>query len=278
MAQYQAKVTATFGLNIRTGPGTNHPILATAPPNEVLTIDSEGSVGSWRKVVAPYEGFAWGSFLMPLPAEYRVTATSGLRIRSAPSTSGTIITVAPTGSILQVNPEETVGDWLRIVAPHDGYAHKNHLVLVPQNEEPFVFTHWPVDSRVITQPYGANPQYYQQFGLPGHEGLDFRAPHGAAIYAVAPGTVYRIIEERKPASQGGHNYGVHVRIRHTQGYATIYAHLHCHGVRVGQVVQGGQLLGLSDNTGNSSGAHLHLTLKRDGTIIDPTPFLNAVPQ
>jgi hypothetical protein len=78
-----------------------------------------------------------------------------------------------------------------------------------------------------------------------------------------------------------HNYGIHVRVEHIDGYETIYAHLQSAAVDEGQEVQAGQLLGLADNTGNSQGDHLHLTLKHHGesfggypgSIIDPMPFL-----
>jgi hypothetical protein len=82
----------------------------------------------------------------------------------------------------------------------------------------------------------------------------------------------------------GHPYGRHVRIRHANGYRTVYAHLAKVLVRVGEKVSAKQRIGLADSTGNSSGSHLHLTLKRDGAsangfthfpkdVLDPTPFL-----
>lgn len=93
------------------------------------------------------------------------------------------------------------------------------------------------------------------------------------------GLVYRV--EGNPSSG---NYGIHVRIKHRDGFSTIYAHLMMPAVAEGDVVTAGQVIGLADNTGNSSGDHLHLTLKRDGAtasgqtkypndIIDPTPYL-----
>lgn len=140
----------------------------------------------------------------------------------------------------------------------------------------FKFEAWPTEYRSINQYFGANPQNYAQFGLPGHEGVDIMAPTGSRIFAVAPGIVRFIF-----ADATGHNYGIHVRIDHRDNYQTIYAHLKEVRVRVGDTVQAGTLLGLADNTGNSFGSHLHLTLKHRGTtfqnypgnIIDPTPFL-----
>ncbi len=143
----------------------------------------------------------------------------------------------------------------------------------------FRFEAWPSEYRVITQAFGVNPQNYKPFGLPGHEGLDIKAPTGSKVFCVAPGQVKLITlvspDPKKPA------YGNHVRVLHADGYETIYAHLQSIAVEMGQTVAAGQLLGLADSTGNSTGAHLHLTLKHHGesfdgypsSIVDPTPFL-----
>lgn len=141
---------------------------------------------------------------------------------------------------------------------------------------------WPTPlAKVVTQWYGINPQWYNKFGLPGHEGLDMRATDSTPIYAGADGEVYRVAAE---ASAGG-NYGIHVRVQTVVDGKT-YKHIYCHfkkaEVRVGDKVSRGQVLGLADNTGNSTGAHLHLTLKLDGIgsdsfmpfdIINPVPYL-----
>jgi hypothetical protein len=141
---------------------------------------------------------------------------------------------------------------------------------------------WPTNYDLITQPFGANPQIYRRYGLPGHEGVDIRAPTNTPIYACATGRVYLVHDGR-----GGHAYGKHVRIRHRDGYKTIYAHLSRPLVEEDEEVSAGQLIGLADSTGNSSASHLHLTLKKAGAsergdtnypsdIIDPTPYLQAM--
>ncbi len=138
---------------------------------------------------------------------------------------------------------------------------------------------WPTDFPVITQKFGANPRIYRRWNLPGHEGVDIRAYTNSNVYACADGTVYEIWPHA-----WGHPYGIHVRLQHVDGYRTIYAHLKKILVSVGETVKAGQLIAKSDSTGNSTGPHLHLTLKRDGAtergettyprdILDPTPFL-----
>jgi hypothetical protein len=140
----------------------------------------------------------------------------------------------------------------------------------------FKFEAWPTEYHKITQYFGANASKYAQYGLPGHDGIDIKAPQGSKIFAVAPGRVKRV----QPVPDGK-GYGIHVRITHADGYETIYAHLEKTLVRVGNRVQAGTLIGLADSTGYSTGSHLHLTLKRYGetynnwpyNITDPTPFL-----
>jgi murein DD-endopeptidase MepM/ murein hydrolase activator NlpD len=138
---------------------------------------------------------------------------------------------------------------------------------------------WPSDYKVYTQKFGLRPEYYSKFGLPGHEGVDIRAPSGSNIYACADGVV-TLVGWRK----AGHAYGYSVRIRHNRDdgeYETIYAHL-TEGsakVKVGDVVYADQLIGLADSTGNSQAAHLHLSLKKIGAknggyreLINPEPY------
>jgi hypothetical protein len=147
-----------------------------------------------------------------------------------------------------------------------------------QKRKPFYLL-WPTDFPVITQPFGANPQIYSRFGVPAHEGLDIRAFSKTNIYCCADGEVYQV--HTNPRS---HPYGIHVRVRHKDGYKTVYGHLAQPLVRVGEAVEAGQVIGLADSTGASTGSHLHLTLKRDGAtergettypkdILDPTPFM-----
>ncbi len=140
----------------------------------------------------------------------------------------------------------------------------------------FRFEAWPTEYRTIVQYFGANPEAYAPFGLPGHDGVDIRATQGSKIFAVAPGLV-----ERVQATVGDSAYGIHVRVAHADGYETIYGHLEKTLVREGNRVQAGTILGLAGSTGNSTGPHLHLGLKRKGesygnwpfNFTDPTPFL-----
>lgn len=138
---------------------------------------------------------------------------------------------------------------------------------------------WPAPPPVVvTQAYGINGQFYP--GQKGHEGIDIRAGRGVQIFAAAEGKVYRVEDD---AASGP--YGKQVRIEHphpTGPYKTVYAHLLSTLVNVDDQVTVGQVVGLADNTGNSTGSHLHLVLKKvgDGSewlgmddIVNPTPYL-----
>ena len=137
---------------------------------------------------------------------------------------------------------------------------------------------WPTNYKVVTQWYGINKHLYSKFGLPGHEGLDMRAPMGDPVFAVADGEVYRV-----EVDEDNHNYGIHVRIKHPTSrglYKSVYAHFMETDLRVGDMVKRGQILGRANNTGNSYGAHLHFTLKLEGIGDDsfmPYDIVNPVP-
>lgn len=129
---------------------------------------------------------------------------------------------------------------------------------------------WPVDSPVVTQIFGNNPAYYSgALGCPdcGHEGTDFRAARGANIYACADGVIKSIITTLA--------YGINVRIDHQNGFESIYAHLLEPRIILGQRVTAGQVIGLADSTGNSSGDHLHLSVKyQNATALGLTSYPN----
>lgn len=141
---------------------------------------------------------------------------------------------------------------------------------------------WPTTHYVYTQPFAANPQNYRKYNLPAHEGTDHRAPHGSKIFACHDGEVYSVRSDKD-----GNAYGVHVRIRgehNGEVIKTVYAHLQKALVKEGQQVKAGDVIGYADSTGNSTGSHLHLTLKLEGAtargltdypsdIVDPTPYL-----
>lgn len=98
-----------------------------------------------------------------------------------------------------------------------------------------------------------------------HTGLDIGAGSGTPILAVADGTVTY-------ASPMG-TYGNLVIITHGNGIQTYYAHCSKILVSVGQQVSSGQNIALVGSTGNSTGPHLHLEVRINGTPVNPQRYL-----
>lgn len=132
----------------------------------------------------------------------------------------------------------------------------------------------PVTGFPISQWYGEHKERYAKMGLPmGHEGIDWATPNGTPVLAAADGQIVSI--HRVPA---GHPYGIYLRLAHTyngEAWITVYAHLSklADGLTIGHEVKRGQIVGWSGNTGNSTGPHLHFSVRRSGKIVDPEPYL-----
>lgn len=129
----------------------------------------------------------------------------------------------------------------------------------------------------ITQLFGKNPDLYKKWGYPGHNGVDYGIPNGTPVKAAAAGTVAQVAFEN-----GG--YGNYVRLSHMDGattYNTYYAHLASASVSPGQKLNAGDIVGLSNNTGASTGPHLHFGLKIPGQnpaykdYVDPMPYFTG---
>jgi murein DD-endopeptidase MepM/ murein hydrolase activator NlpD len=100
-----------------------------------------------------------------------------------------------------------------------------------------------------------------------HTGLDFRAATGDPVRATANGKV---------ASAGwSGGYGRMVEIDHGNGLSTRYGHLSEIGVKVGDQIKIGQVIGEVGSTGRSTGPHLHYETRIDGEAVDPQKFLRA---
>ena len=122
---------------------------------------------------------------------------------------------------------------------------------------------YPIDRVHITQRFGENPLTYGKFGLKGHDGIDFRtrfidSPLGRRYVTASANGLVEIVR----ADAGG--YGTHIRLRHPDGGMTIYGHLTKSYVSKNDVVVAGDRIGLTGNTGFSSGPHLHFELRLAG--------------
>lgn len=105
----------------------------------------------------------------------------------------------------------------------------------------------------VSQYYGENLEYYKQFGLAhGHEGVDFATPNGTEIYSPLNGIIVRDVVDDI-------DYGNAVVIWDpVQKCAVWFCHLQDVLVSPSEAVQAGQLLGHTNNTGNTTGPHVHV--------------------
>jgi murein DD-endopeptidase MepM/ murein hydrolase activator NlpD len=102
-----------------------------------------------------------------------------------------------------------------------------------------------------------------------HQGVDYRAPTGAPVVAVASGTVVFA------GVNGGSGRMVH--LRHANGFESQYLHLSSIAVRSGSRVNQGDLIGRVGSSGLATGPHLHYALKRNGLNVNPVAVHRTMP-
>ena len=98
-----------------------------------------------------------------------------------------------------------------------------------------------------------------------HRGTDLACAEGTRVLAAMDGVV--------SAARRSTTYGNYLRLSHSGGQETLYAHLQYLFVRAGEVVQAGQPLGTAGETGRSTGAHLHFELLEQGIRYDAGALL-----
>ena len=97
-----------------------------------------------------------------------------------------------------------------------------------------------------------------------HQGQDITVPTGTPIFAPADGLVKRAYYI------GG--FGNHIKLKHSSGYSTTYAHLSKIFVRHGQKIKRGDIIGETGNTGRSTAPHLHYEVHYRGTPKNPLDY------
>lgn len=122
----------------------------------------------------------------------------------------------------------------------------------------------PVNTGYISSGFGERVDPFTG-GEEFHEGIDFAAPMGTPIHAVAAGIV------TWAGARGG--YGNMVQLDHGNGYATRYGHAEKILVHVGETVQRGDVIALVGDTGRSTGPHVHFEVLKDGHEVNPARFI-----
>jgi len=122
----------------------------------------------------------------------------------------------------------------------------------------------PVSSSHIGSTFGRRVDPIAGVGAM-HEGIDFVADTGSKVVASAGGVV--MTAEYHP------QYGNMIEIDHGNDFSSRYAHLSKIDIKLGQIVKRGQQIGLSGNTGRSTGPHVHFEVRFKGVAQNPARFL-----
>lgn len=95
-----------------------------------------------------------------------------------------------------------------------------------------------------------------------HKGVDIAVPEGTKLYSAVKGVV--------TVSQYSESAGNYVTVKTKSGWTVTFMHMNSRSVTVGQTIEQGDFVGLSGNTGNSTGAHLHLQVANEnGETVNP---------
>jgi murein DD-endopeptidase MepM/ murein hydrolase activator NlpD len=184
------------------------------------------------------------------------------------SADGTWHTIQPGDTLISIARKHNIKDWKELQKINNISSPK-HLkigqeIFVPDGDS----IGFAIPLRVglaVTSHYGYRKHpVTRHYRL--HEGIDFRASIGTRIYASKTGTV------TYAARKGG--YGKTVSIQHEDDFSTSYGHLSRIYVSVGDFVRQGQVIGLSGNTGISTGPHLHFEIRYKGKSENPARHLD----
>ena len=127
---------------------------------------------------------------------------------------------------------------------------------------------WPVTtSRKISSPQGNRVSPGNGIGSSNHKGVDIcNVSYSSKIYATKSGKVLIASMPYSDPDGGKSGYGNYVVIDHGGGMSTLYAHMSIVKVSVGQYVTQGDVIGVTGNTGASTGPHLHYEVHSTTTV------------
>lgn len=128
---------------------------------------------------------------------------------------------------------------------------------------------WPINPNLKgVSAYYHDPSYPFR-ALFEHTGVDLPAAIGAPVKSAAPGYVAW-------TRRGGKQYGNYIMVIHSDGVATLYAHLSRIDVIADQYVGRGEAIGVVGVTGLTTGPHLHFEVRKNGIPTDPMPYLPSL--
>ncbi len=186
---------------------------------------------------------------------------------------------AQRAKLLQMKTDSVLSQIEQAVFAQQSFQRTTQLIA----EDPVLTTTghllWPIPHATISQGFGPTP-YVFEAAYAGfahfHTGIDLAVPLGTPVFAAADGVV-ALARPMTDASGLLVGYGNYVIIQHDAGLKTLYGHLLTIGVKEGDLVHRGQLIGLVGSTGNSTGPHTHFEVRIDNSPVDPMQILPQAP-
>jgi len=205
------------------------------------------------------EVFAWDA-AVPQPH-----TNANANLRAGPGTQYAKTGLLPTGTAVRINGVNPARDWYVLDSGHwiaawlvdNGPA----VAALPVVQPPALpaatpkLLRYPLDKVLVTQYYGQNPDAYAKYGYRGHNALDLSAAVGTPVKACADGIVSKV-------GNDADGYGLYVIVWHPAlKVYVLTGHMSRQDVKAGDAVTQGQQVGLSGNTGNSTGPHVHFEVR-----------------
>ncbi len=160
----------------------------------------------------------------------------------------------------------------RQVNPNSGDLKRINTELKAQNSAYQQFTQIEPSNVIFDKP--VEGPHSSSFGLKRFFNGEARAPHSGMDFAVATGTPIHAPAAGTVTLTGNYFFnGNTVFVDHGQGLITMYCHLSVIGVKVGDVLKRGQVLGQVGATGRVTGAHLHWNVSLNDARVDPAIFI-----
>ena len=151
------------------------------------------------------------------------------------------------------------------LSPNEIYAFYDEQVKNILSSIAFTPIGYSAASPIVTSIFGYRSDPFKSGRAEFHPGIDFKGSKGDRVKSTADGEIV----------QAGwfQGYGQCVRIRHKNGYETLYGHLSKILVHASQKVTAGEVVGYMGSTGRSTGTHLHYEVRKNGKPINPVNFL-----
>jgi len=151
-----------------------------------------------------------------------------------------------------------------VVVPEERFLNERDSTKISLLKRRILFS-LPLQEIEINSPYGMREDPFTKKNA-FHTGIDLRASNDK-VYSMMPGEIIKTGKNKR--------LGNFIEIEHGN-FSVVYGHLRSINVKKGEFVEAGESVGISGNTGRSTGEHLHLSMKYRKKQIDPYPILEYI--